>query len=98
MPEYIDPDVEEMRDSDSSDRATLLVGVSGDRDELQDRLDEHGVTVEDALGLATLRVTAAKSSVDVLCDLDGVKSIELEREDVRILDSGNGHSRRRVTR
>lgn len=98
MPEYIDPAVEELRDSDSQDRVTLLVGVSGDRDDVQKRLSEHGVIVEDSLGQATLRVRAAKSSVAVLYDLEGVKSIELERDDVRILDSGNGHSRRRVTR
>lgn len=98
MPEYIDPAVEELRDSNSEDRVTLLVGVSGDRDDLRERLSEHGVIVEDSLGQATLRVGAAKSLVATLCDLDGVKSIELERDDVRILDSGNGYSRRRVTR
>ena len=98
MPEYVDPAVEKLRDSESEDRVTLLVGVSGDREDVQERLRKHGATVEDSLGRATIRVTVPTSQVDVLCDLDGVKSIEIERDDVRILDSGNGRSRRRVTR
>lgn len=98
MPEYVDPEVTELRGSDSDEEITLLLGVSGDRDEFEERVGECGATVEDSLGRATLRVTAAKHRIDVLCDLEGLKSIERERDDVRILDSGNGQSRRRVTR
>lgn len=98
MPEYVDPDVEALRDSDSDDEVTLLLGVSGDREEFAARVEQFGATVEAEIGRATLRVTAPESAVDALCDLDGLTSIEREREDVRTLDEGNGHSRRRVTR
>lgn len=98
MPEYVDADVEALRDSESDEAVTLLLGVSGDRDAFAARVEQSGATVEAEIGRATLRVTAPKSTVDVLCELDGLKSIELEREDVRTLDEGNGHSRRRLTR
>lgn len=98
MPEYIDADVRTLRGSKSDDETTLLLGVSGDRDEFATRVEDIGGTVNAKLGRATLRVTAPESVVDDLCELDGLKSIELEREDVRTLDEGNGPSRRRLTR
>lgn len=98
MPEYIDPDVEALRDSDSEEEITLLLGVSGNRDEFVERVKRHGVTVEATLGQATVRVTAPKAAISALCDLDALKSIEIERDDVRILDQGNSQSRQRLTR
>lgn len=98
MPEYIDPQVEALRESEGPTEVILLLGVSGDRNTVSRQVEQVGATVEDSLGRATLRVSAPGSVVDSLCTLDGVKSIELEREDVRILSEGNSHSRRRVTR
>lgn len=98
MPEYVDSDVRALRDSDSDDTVTLLLGASGDRDVLARRVEETGGEVDARLGRATLRVTAPESFVDALCTLEDLKSIELEREDVRTLDEGNGDSRRRLTR
>lgn len=98
MPEYVDPNVEALRDSDSDEEVTLLLGVSGDRDAFASCVEQRGATVEARIGRETLRVTAPESAVDTLCDLDGVKSIEVERDDVRTLDEGNGHSRPRLTR
>lgn len=98
MPEYIDADVKALRNSDSDDDVTLLVGVSGDRDEFTTRVEQCGATVEAQIGRATVRVTAPESIVEDLCELDGLKSIEIEREDVKTLDEGNRHSRRRLTR
>lgn len=98
MPEFIDSDVKALRDSDSDDTVTLLLGVSGDRDEFAARVEEFGGNVDAHLGRATLRVTVRQSLVGDLCDLDGLKSIELERDDVRTLDEGNRHSPRRLTR
>jgi hypothetical protein len=98
MPEYIDTAVTRLRDSSSDDERTLLVGVSGDHDEIATRIEEPGATVNAKLGRATLRVTAPESIIDDLCELEGLTSIEIEREDVRTLDEGNGQSRRRVTR
>lgn len=98
MPEYVDAEVEALRSSDSNDKVALLLGVSGDREEFATRVEQSGATVEAEIGRATLRVTAPESIVDILCELDGLKSIELERDDVRTLDEGNGYSRRRLTR
>lgn len=98
MPEYIDTDVKSLRDSSSDDEITLLLGVSGDREELGTRIEQVGATVKGTLGRATIRVHTPESIIDELCELEGVKSIEIEREDVRTLDEGNERSRRRVTR
>lgn len=98
MPEYLDPDVSALRVSDCDDEITLLLGVSGDRDESGARVRRLGAEVEATLGRATVRVTAPESAVDELCELEGLTSIECEREDVGILDEGNERSRRRVTR
>jgi len=98
MPEYIDAEIRTLRDSSSDDEITILLGVSGDRDEFARRVEGIGATVEATLGQATLRVTTPESVIDQLCELEGLKSIEIEREDVRTLDEGNGQSRRRVTR
>jgi hypothetical protein len=98
MPEYVATDVSELRESDSTTEVTLLLGVSGDRTAFAARVREAGGTVEAELGQATLRVTAPESAVDELCELEGLKSIEREREDVRTLAEGNEYSRERLTR
>lgn len=98
MPEYVDPAVDTLRESESPAEVTLLLGISGDNDAVIERVEQAGATVDDTLGQATLRVTAPKSAVDTLCTLEGVKSIELERDDVQVLSEGNSHSRPRVTR
>lgn len=88
MPEYIDPAVSELRESNSDTEVTLLLGVSGEQDEFAEQVEATGATVETTLGRATLRVTAPESAVDELCELSGLKSIEIERDDVRKLDEG----------
>jgi|GEM_PF-2043993 len=98
MPEYVDAAVKSLRESSSDGEVTLLLGVSGDRDEFAARVEQHDATVNTTLGRATLRVTAPESAIDALCELEGLKSIEVEREDVRTLDEENERSHRRVTR
>lgn len=98
MLQYIDAGVEDLRASRSSEEVTLLLGVAEERDDVVTRLEQFGAHVEATLGRTTIRVTVPKSAVDSLCELEGLKSIEIDREDVRTLDQGNGHSRRRVTR
>lgn len=84
MPEYVDPEVATLRDSESDEAVTLLLGVSGDREAFGRRVAECGGTVEAEIGRATVRVTAPASAVDALCGLDGLRSIEVAREDVRV--------------
>lgn len=100
MPEYIDPQVEDLRGSKSPIEVTLLIGVSGeyDNDTVCELIEQVGATVDAEIGRATLRVIAPETAIESLCTLDGVKSIELERDDVQVLAEGNPHSRPRVTR
>ena len=67
MTEYIDTAVTRLRDSSRDDETTLLVGVSGDRDDVATRIEQSGGTVTAKLGRATLRVTAPESRIDDLC-------------------------------
>lgn len=89
MPEYIDADVSSLRDSTGDEETTLLLGVSGDRDALITQVEKVGGIVEEKLGQATLRVTAPESAIDDICELEGLKSIELDREDVRRMGNKN---------
>jgi hypothetical protein len=98
MPEYVDSQVEKIRGSERSTTVTLLLGVSGDQEAVIERVEQTGATVDTTLGRATLRVTAPESAVDALCSIEGVSSIEIERDDVQVLSQGNARSRRRVTR
>lgn len=98
MPAYIDAAVNDLRESDADDEAALLLGVDGDRSEVAARVEALGGAVDARLGRATLRVIVPESAVDAVCELDGLTSIERDRDDVQVLDQGNGHSRRRVTR
>jgi hypothetical protein len=100
MPEYIDPQVEDLRGSNSPLEVTLLIGVSGNYDNgtVCELVEQTGGTVDAEIGRATLRVTAPETVIESLCTLEGVKSIELERDDVQVLAEGNPNSRPRVTR
>ena len=98
MPEYIDPAVKHLREHCSDESVTLLLGVSGELNSTIETIEETDATVETTLGRATLRATAPATTIDDLIALDEISSIELEREDVRPLDEGNRHSRRRVIR
>lgn len=98
MPQYVDPAVERLRDSDDDSTVTVLLGTGDDRASLIEALERVGATVENELGRATVRATVTERAVDDLCEIQALTSIELERDDVRTLDEGNSNSRRRVTR
>lgn len=89
MPEHIDADVSSLRDSTGDEETRILLGVSGDRDALITQVENVGGIVEGKLGQATLRVTAPESAIDDICELEGLKSIELDREDVRRMGNTN---------
>lgn len=93
MPEYIDAEVKDLIGSDRSDKRTLLLGVSGDindlssnRENLAASVDSIGGEVLDRLGRATLRVKISESDISTLHDAEYLKSIELERCDVGTLE------------
>nr|WP_317176133.1 hypothetical protein [Halovivax sp. KZCA124] len=98
MPKYVDPAVEELRGSSTNTPVTLLIGASEDRDALEAALTQFDVTIEDTIGRTALLVQTMEGTVDKLCELEAVSSIELDHEDVEVLNEGNADSRRRVTR
>ncbi|MFC3959644.1 hypothetical protein [Halovivax cerinus] len=98
MPAYVDPAVEALRESSGEGTVRLLLGVIGDRDEITSAVTDSDASVIDRIGHSALLVEAPKSSVEALCSLDGISSVELDHDDVAVLNRGNGRSRPRLTR
>lgn len=100
-PKYVSKDVKQLRESDNSTQVTLLLGASTDREILAENAEDIGATVDARLGRATLRISAPEFLVDELCEIDELKSIELEHQDVQTLgreEKGNGRSLPLLTR
>lgn len=89
MPEFIERDVRALRGASSSEHTTLLVGAEGDRDELSEEIEDHGGEVLDYIGRSALRISLPKSQVDALCEIETVRSIERDKDDVLPQDQGN---------
>lgn len=93
MARYIEHSVRNLRESTAETQVNLLLGVDGEMDALGSRVREIGGTVHDQIGHATLEVSLPENRVDDLCDLDGLKSVELDETDVRShagsVDTGN---------
>lgn len=67
----------------------LAVGHADCEDELADRIEaDLGGTVEARLPFDTLRITLAETALEALCAVEGVESVEAERE-VHLHDRGN---------
>lgn len=91
-PRYVEPAVRELRGSTRDERVRLLVGISGDRADVVERLEgDPGVQAVESIGRATLKVTTRESGVDRLLDADGVKSVELDSDDVYSFGSDSGN-------
>lgn len=88
MPEYIESEVRKIRESPEERTVTVLLGVSGNRDKLADRVQELGGDIDARIGRATLRAEVPEKSIDTLCELEWTKSVELEKEDVTTYASG----------
>jgi hypothetical protein len=91
MPQYVERSVREFQSNGGDSRATLLLGVDGDREELSEELNCWGVQVEDEIGRATLRVVAPREAIARLRELDKITSIEFDEHDVHAYgaDAGN---------
>lgn len=87
MPEFIEPEVREVRGSDSHSQITLLVGYAGSADEFEDSVSGVDIETLDAVGRTTFRVTLPERDVDKLCGADGIVSVELDNADVYTQDS-----------
>lgn len=82
MASYVEHAVRSLRDSTDETQVELLLGVAGDTDSLERRVRDLGGTVHEQIGHATLEVSVPENRVDELCELDGLKSVELDQSDV----------------
>lgn len=89
MPEFIERDVQALRDSSSTESVVLLVGTRGDRVDLRSEIESIGGEVLSEVGKTTLRISISESLVDDLCQSDSIQSIEPDKNDFRTLNPGN---------
>lgn len=82
MASYIEHAVRALRDSTAETRVRLLLGISGEQDLVEDRVRGLGGTVHEQIGHATLEISVSQNRVDDVCELEGVKSVELDESDV----------------
>jgi hypothetical protein len=97
MPGFIEQDVRAMRGVSSTEWTVLLVGCEDDRDGVSEAVEKIGAEVTDRVGRAALRVSIQKRDIDDLCELEGVASVERDRDDVRPQNQGNLKRRRDST-
>lgn len=65
---------------DEEEQVTLIVGISGDADTASELIADVGAEVEEALPYDSLAVSADIATLQKICDLDVVSSVELEKE------------------
>lgn len=87
MPEFVEPSIRHLRDSDSHDSVSLLVGCSGDRDELKQHVRSLNTECVDEVGRRSLWVKLPASEAGEIWELDGVGSIE--PDDTAVEAQGN---------
>jgi hypothetical protein len=77
---YVSPAVRSIRDRPiEGESITLLVRAADDIEAVVDQLKGIGGTVERRLEFDTVAVTVAQTDIAVVCELDGVESIETEQ-------------------
>jgi len=87
MTQFIESDVRDYFESRSSEPVTLLVGTDGDLNELSSEVVALGGDVHDHVGRTTLKADVPESSIEELCGLPSVISVELNKQDVRTQES-----------
>lgn len=87
MPEFVEPSIRHLRDSDSHDSVSLLVGCSENRDELKRDVRSLDAERVDEVGRRTLSVELPESEAGEIWELDGVGSIE--PDDTAVEAQGN---------
>ncbi|MEZ3144499.1 hypothetical protein [Halobaculum sp. MBLA0143] len=76
MPEFVEYSIRHLPDSDSHDSVGLLVGCSGDRDELKRDVCSLDTERVDEVGRKTLLVELPASEAGEIWELDSIESIE----------------------
>lgn len=91
MPQYIQPEVERLRDDPSSGEFVDLVVVPEDGTEevLRDRIEALGIEVTRDIEFGMLAVRVEETVIEELCEVTGLQSIAFD-EEMEVLGSGNG--------
>lgn len=77
---YVSPAVRSIREHPLEDESiSLLVRAADDIDELRERVEAAGGTVEDELEFETLAVSVQQTDVGTIAELAGIESIETDR-------------------
>jgi hypothetical protein len=84
MAEFIEGSVRALFGSTETDPIQLLVGSRDNREELEAEISELGGVVQEEIGRTTLRVSIPEQSVEELCTLPNVDSVEMDANDVRL--------------
>lgn len=88
MSRYIEQEVSDItRNPREGKTVTLLLGVSEDMDSVREQLRTIGAEPE-RLPYNTFRVEVPEVDVSLVCDMDGLKSVEVEGT-IETLESGN---------
>lgn len=82
MASYIEHAVRTLRESTAETQVRLLLGISDDHELVEDRVRGLGGTVHEQIGHATLEISVSENRVDDVCEIEGVKSVELDESDV----------------
>lgn len=77
---YVSRAVRSIREHPVEDESvTLLVRATDDVDAIRDRIEAADGTIEDTLEFETLAVSVPQTTVEEICGLDGIESIETDR-------------------
>lgn len=88
MSRYIEQEVTDIiRNPEEGETVSLLLGVSGDMDSVQKQLQAVGAETE-RLPYDTLQVEIPEVKVGIICEMDDLKSIEVEGT-IETLEAGN---------
>lgn len=92
MPEYVEPAVRDLCERDSENIIDILLGVSGDRKEFAENIQQLDSRIEkpEQVGRTSLRVSTPIEIIDTICEMDETKSIEVDEQDVETYTKFSG--------
>ena len=93
MPEYIQSGVRKRCDNPSSEtEVALIVGIENTSEEqVIEQIQQLGGEIEERLPYNFIAASILEQSLEELCSIDGIESVEVEGES-RVLEEGNFRS------
>jgi hypothetical protein len=80
MAPFVEDEVAQLRENATSgESVTLVVGVTdGATQRVRERIQAAGATSVETLPFNSLQVTIPETSVDTVCDIPGIESVEFD--------------------